>query len=113
MCGLRALRGILSCGRCQAGAEAVHEKRPVQYPRKELPDKIKWGPEKWDIDYRDKTGSTAMTPARLPAKRRALRIAVQGYLKMAAQGRYRDAAGADQERKSLPGGLRACVQPAL
>ena len=91
----------VACGRCvencPAGAVKLGQKLCtkdgfIQYPRQELPDEVKWGPEKWSIDYRDKnrincydTG-TASCKTACPAH-----IAVQGYLKLAAQGKYREA----------------------
>jgi hypothetical protein len=52
--GLRPLRGAY----CPAGAVKLGQKLctksgPVVYPRQELPDSVKWGPDKWDEDYRD------------------------------------------------------------
>ena len=70
MRGLRPLRGELSRRRGKAGAEAVHQGRlQVQYPRQELPDEVKWGPEKWDASTTGiRTASTATTPAPPPAR---------------------------------------------
>ncbi len=56
-------QNCVACGRCvefcPAGAVKLGQKLctkngPVQYPRQELPDTVKWGPEKWAVDYRDK-----------------------------------------------------------
>jgi hypothetical protein len=30
----------------------------VEYPKQELPDTVKWSPEKWEEEYRIKTVST-------------------------------------------------------
>ena len=43
---------------CPAGAVKLGQKLctkdgPMEYPKHELPDAVKWGPEKWDEDYRD------------------------------------------------------------
>ena len=56
-----------------------------------LPDGAKWGPEKCDADYRDKNRINCYDTGTAPCKTACpAHIAVQGYLKKAAQGKYRD-----------------------
>ena len=91
----------VACGRCvevcPAGAVKLGQKLctkdgPVEYPRQELPDETKWGPEKWTIDYRDKNRINCYDTGTSPCKTACpAHIAVQGYLKLAAQGKYREA----------------------
>lgn len=91
----------VACGKCvencPAGAVKLGQKLctkngPVEYPRVELPDETPWGPEKWSIDYRDKNRINCYDTGTAPCKTACpAHIAVQGYLKLAAQGRYRDA----------------------
>ena len=91
----------VACGRCveycPAGAVKLGQKLctkdgPVEYPRQELPDAVKWGPEKWAIDYRDKNRINCYDTGTAPCKTACpAHIAVQGYLKLAAQGKYREA----------------------
>lgn len=91
----------VACGRCveycPAGAVKLGQKLctkdgPVEYPRQELPDAAKWGPEKWSIDYRDKNRVNCYDTGTAPCKTACpAHIAVQGYLKLAAQGKYREA----------------------
>ena len=92
----------VACGRCveycPAGAVKLGQKlcradgSEVEYPRQPLPDNNSWGEHMWTEDYRDKnrinTHETGTSPckAACPAH-----IAVQGYLKKAAQGKYREA----------------------
>ena len=82
---------------CPAGAVKLGQKLctkdgPVEYPRQELPDETKWGPEKWTIDYRDKNRINCYDTGTSPCKTACpAHIAVQGYLKLAAQGKYREA----------------------
>ena len=92
----------VACGRCveycPAGAVKLGQKlcradgSEVEYPRQPLPDNNSWGEYMWSEDYRDKnrinTHETGTSPckAACPAH-----IAVQGYLKKAAQGKYREA----------------------
>ncbi len=75
----------------------------MQYPRQELPDTVKWGPEKWAIDYRDKNRINCYDTGTAPCKTACpAHIAVQGYLKMAAQGRYRDALALIKRENPFP-----------
>ena len=90
----------VACGRCvencPAGAVKLGQKLCtkdgfIQYPRQELPDEVKWGPEKWSIDYRDKNRINCYDTGTAPCKTACpAHIAVQGYLKLAAQGKYRE-----------------------
>ena len=91
----------VACGRCvencPAGAVKLGQKLCtkdgfIEYPRQELPDEVKWGPEKWAIDYRDKNRINCHDTGTAPCKTACpAHIAVQGYLKLAAQGKYREA----------------------
>ena len=91
----------VACGRCvegcPAGAVKLGQKLctkdgPITYPRQELPDDHEWGPEKWAIDYRDKNRVNCYTTGTAPCKTACpAHIAVQGYLKLAAQGKYKEA----------------------
>ena len=103
----------VACGRCveycPAGAVKLGQKLctkdggTVTYPRQELPDKIKWGPEKWSPDYRDKNRINCYDAGTAPCKTACpAHIAVQGYLKLAAQGRYKDALALIKKVRSLP-----------
>ena len=57
---------------------------------KETPYDTKWGKDKWNFDYRNRkvvdAEGTSPCKAECPAH-----IAVQGYVKMASQGRYKEA----------------------
>ena len=103
----------VACGRCveycPAGATRLGQKlcqkdgSEVKYPKQLLPDHVKWGKEFYDPDYRDnnrvnthKTG-TAPCKSACPAH-----IAVQGYLKKAAQGQYRDALALIKKQNPFP-----------
>ena len=91
----------VACGRCvegcPAGAVKLGQKLctkdgPITYPRQELPDDHEWGPEKWAIDYRDKNRINCYDTGTAPCKTACpAHIAVQGYLKLAAQGKYKEA----------------------
>ena len=91
----------VACGRCvegcPAGAVKLGQKLctkdgPITYPRQELPDYHEWRPEKWAIDYRDKNRVNCYKTGTAPCKTACpAHIAVQGYLKLAAQGKYKEA----------------------
>ena len=102
----------VACGRCveycPAGAVKLGQKLctqngPVEYPRQELPDAVKWGPEKWDVDYRDNNRINCYDAGTAPCKTACpAHIAVQGYLKMATQGRYTDALALIKKENPFP-----------
>lgn len=103
----------VACGRCvevcPAGAATLGQKlckkdgSEVIYPKMPLPTEQKWSEDMWTEDYRDinrinthKTG-TAPCKTACPAH-----IPVQGYLKMAAQGRYEEALALIKKYNPLP-----------
>ena len=102
----------VACGRCvescPAGAVKLGQKLCtkdgfIQYPRAELPDEVKWGPEKWSIDYRDKNRINCYDTGPAPCKTACpAHIAVQGYLKLAAQGKYREALALIKRENPFP-----------
>ncbi|MBR0373335.1 MAG: FAD-dependent oxidoreductase [Mogibacterium sp.] len=89
----------VACGQCVEVCannalrlgQKVCSKTPIVHTQVELPDEIEWGPERFDPDHRDdrknvvETGSSPCK-ATCPAH-----IAVQGYIKLAAQGKYMEA----------------------
>ena len=91
----------VACGRCveycPAGAVRLGQKLCTKhgeqtYPKQELPDSRKWGPHKWDEDYRDKNRINCYPTGTAPCKTACpAHIAVQGYLKKAAEGKYTEA----------------------
>ncbi len=91
----------VACGRCveycPAGAVKLGQKLctthgAIEYPKQELPDASKWGPHKWNEDYRDRNRINCYPTGTSPCKTACpAHIAVQGYLKKAAEGKYREA----------------------
>ena len=91
----------VACGKCvevcPAGAAKLGQKLctkngPVEYPKQPLPDDNHWGPAQWDEDYRDNNMKNCYDSGTAPCKTACpAHIAVQGYIKMAAEGRYLDA----------------------
>ena len=102
----------VACGRCveycPAGAVKLGQKLctkegPIVYPKQELPDAVKWGPEKWSIDYRDRNRINCYDTGTAPCKTACpAHIAVQGYLKLAAQGRYTEALALIKKNNPFP-----------
>ncbi|MBR2266593.1 MAG: FAD-dependent oxidoreductase, partial [Paludibacteraceae bacterium] len=94
-------KNCVACGRCveycPAGAVKLGQKLctkhgPQTYPKQELPDAAKWGPHKWTEDYRDKNRINCYPTGTAPCKTACpAHIAVQGYLKKAAEGKYTEA----------------------
>ncbi len=91
----------VACGQCvqncPAGALKLGQKLctthgEIEYPKQILPDDHKWGPDKWDWDYlahaRIESHETGTAPCKsaCPAH-----IGIQGYLKLASQGKYDEA----------------------
>ena len=92
----------VACGRCveycPAGAVKLGQKlcdkegHAIKYPQHPLPDKKKWGPDDWTVDYRDVNRVNCYDTGTAPCKTACpAHIAVQGYLKKAAQGKYTEA----------------------
>ena len=103
----------VACGRCveycPAGAVTLGQKlckkdgTEVKYPVKPLPSDKKWTSADWTEDYRDvnriNTHETGTAPCKTACP---AHIAVQGYLKLAAQGRYTDALALIKKNNPLP-----------
>ena len=92
----------VACGKCvevcPAGAAKLGQKlckkdgSKVMYPVHELPDDHIWGEDKWDKNYRDSNKINCYDSGTSPCKTACpAHIAVQGYVKMAGEGRYADA----------------------
>ena len=92
----------VACGKCveycPAGAVKLGQKlcdkhgNTVEYPKHELPHGLKWGEEHWDPDYRDNNRKNCYDQGTAPCKTACpAHVAVQGYLKLAAQGKYQEA----------------------
>ncbi len=94
-------KNCVACGRCveycPAGAVKLGQKLctkhgPQSYPKQELPDATPWGPEKWNENYRDDNRVNCYPTGTAPCKTACpAHIAVQGYLKKAAEGKYTEA----------------------
>ena len=104
----------VACGRCvevcPAGAVKLGQKlcskatgKVPEYPRQERPEAVKWGPEKWSPNYRYDNRIETHGAGTAPCKTACpAHIAVQGYLKLAAQGRYDEALALIKRENPLP-----------
>ena len=103
----------VACGRCveycPAGAVKLGQKlcyrdgSEVRYPKQPLPSQKRWGPEMWNEDYRNSNRINCYDTGTAPCKTACpAHIAVQGYLKMASQGRYKEALALIKKENPLP-----------
>lgn len=103
----------VACGRCveycPAGATRLGQKlctkdgSQVQYPKQQLPDAVKWGKDKYDPDYRDNNRINSHKTGTAPCKTACpAHIAVQGYLKKASQGKYKEALALIKKQNPFP-----------
>ena len=92
----------VACGRCveycPAGAVKLGQKlckkdgSKVRYPKHILPDNHKWSEANWDENYRDTARINCYSTGTAPCKTACpAHIGIQGYLKMASEGRYTEA----------------------
>jgi len=100
----------VACGQCtdrcannaiQMG-QKLCAKTPIVHEPHELPDDIEWTPEHWNPEHRTNREyiapeGTAPCKTACPAH-----IAVQGYLKLAAQGKYLEALELIKKENPLP-----------
>ena len=102
----------VACGKCveycPAGAVKLGQKLctkdgPVQYPKHELPTILGWGEDKYDENYRDSNRINCYDTGTAPCKTACpAHIAVQGYLKLAAQGKFQEALALIKKDNPLP-----------
>jgi NADPH-dependent glutamate synthase beta subunit-like oxidoreductase/NAD-dependent dihydropyrimidine dehydrogenase PreA subunit len=89
----------VACGQCVENCQmnALHlgqklcSTEPLEIRKAEKPGDGAWGRDKWNVDWRENRedvaeSGTAPCKTKCPAH-----IAVQGYIKLASQGKYRDA----------------------
>ncbi len=103
----------VACGRCvevcPAGALSLGQKlckkdgSTVKYPKHLLPSDKPWSKDDWDWDYRDNNRIETHESGTAPCKTACpAHIAIQGYLKLASQGRYTDALALIKKNNPLP-----------
>ena len=103
----------VACGKCvevcPVGAAKLGQKlckkdgTEVEYPLSQLPDKHKWSPKKWNPHYREDAKINVYDTGTAPCKTACpAHIAVQGYIKMALEGRYDEALRLIKQDNPLP-----------
>ena len=103
----------VACGKCvefcPAGAVKLGQKLcdkegcEVIYPRIPLPSEQPWGEHMWSHNYRDVNRINCYDTGTAPCKTACpAHIAVQGYLKLAKEGRYDDALALIKKDNPLP-----------
>ena len=103
----------VACGKCvefcPAGAVKLGQKlckkdgSEVTYPKMPLPQQQKWGEHMWTHNYRDVNRINCYDTGTSPCKTACpAHIAVQGYLKLAKEGRYDEALALIKKDNPLP-----------
>ena len=100
----------VACGECVENCpsnaltlgQKLCSKTPVEAPKeKDTPYDTKWGKDKWNFDYRHRKvvadDGTSPCKTGCPAH-----IAIQGYIKLASQGRYKEALELIKKENPLP-----------
>ena len=102
----------VACGQCvevcpagapQLGQKLMTKKGKVSYPVQPLPDDNHWGEDDWDWDYKDNNRiechDTGTSPCKVACP---AHVPVQGYLCMAAEGRYTEALALIKRENPFP-----------
>ncbi len=103
----------VACGACveycPAGALKLGQKlcladgSKVEYPQQVLPDETKWGKHMWNENYRDDNRINTHKSGTSPCKSACpAHISVQGYLKKASQGKYKEALAIIKKENPFP-----------
>ncbi|MBR4656606.1 MAG: FAD-dependent oxidoreductase [Oscillospiraceae bacterium] len=102
----------VACGKCvevcpvgaaKLGQKLCTKNGPMTYPVTELPDAKKWSADNWNIHYREDAKINCYDSGTAPCKTACpAHIAVQGYLKMAKEGRYLEALKLIKQDNPLP-----------
>ncbi|WP_346890374.1 FAD-dependent oxidoreductase [Clostridium sp. UBA1056] len=90
----------VACGECvkvcPVNALKLGQKLCTKTPiseekREDFPSNTEWGPDKWNVDYRTNRENVVKTGTSPCKTNCPAHIAVQGYIKLASQGRYKEA----------------------
>ncbi len=102
----------VACGKCvevcPVGAAKLGQKLctthgNIRYPKTLLPDETAWSAEMWNPNYREDAKINCYDTGTAPCKTACpAHLAVQGYIKMAAEGRYLDALKLIKQDNPLP-----------
>ncbi len=102
----------VACGECvencpvnalQLGQKVCSSTKIIEdITKKETPRDTEWGPENWNVDYRYNRKNVVETGTSPCKTECPAHIAVQGYIKLAAQGRYTDALALIKKNNPFP-----------
>ena len=102
----------VACGKCvevcpvgavKLGQKLCTKDGPIQYPKTEVPDETRWPEEKWNPNYRYDARTNCHDTGTAPCKTACpAHIAIQGYLKMANEGRYSEALALIKQDNPFP-----------
>ena len=107
------MANCVACGKCvescPAGAVKLGQKLcdkqgcQISYPRMPLPGSQPWGEHMWSHNYRDVNRINCYDTGTAPCKTACpAHIAIQGYLKLAKEGRYEEALALIKKDNPLP-----------
>lgn len=103
----------VACGKCvevcpvgaaKLGQKLCHKDGSIfKYPKTQLPDAVKWGPDKWNYNFRDDAKLNVYETGTSPCKTACpVHLSVQGYIKMASEGRFEEALKLIKQDNPLP-----------
>jgi NADPH-dependent glutamate synthase beta subunit-like oxidoreductase len=102
----------VACGKCvevcPAGALKLGQKLctkngPVEYPKAELASEHSWSKDKWNWNYVADNRKNCWESGTAPCKTACpAHIAIQGYIKLAKEGRYEDALALIKQDNPFP-----------
>lgn len=94
---------VCPAGAPQLGQKLLTREGRVEYPVQPLPDDNHWGEADWDWDYKNNNRIECHETGTAPCKVACpAHVPVQGYLRMAAQGRYTEALGLIKRENPFP-----------
>lgn len=100
----------VACGECvincpvnalQLG-QKICTKTPIPEIKREDPRDTEWGPDKWNTDYRINRKDVVDTGTSPCTTECPAHIAIQGYIKLAAQGKYSEALALIKRENPFP-----------
>ena len=100
----------VACGECVAvcpvnalklGQKLCAEAQVIE-KREDFPSNTKWGPDKWNLDYRINRKNVVETGTSPCITQCPAHIPIQGYIKLASQGRYTEALELIKKQNPFP-----------
>ena len=102
----------VACGKCvevcpggavKLGQKLCTKDGPVTYPVRDLPDDNHWGRDRWNPNYRYDARTNCYDTGTAPCKTACpAHIAIQGYLKLASEGKYAEALALIKQDNPFP-----------